>query len=116
MATGREREEEQGRCVCHENPHPRLGARTSRTERFVPLQRRQASGIQCESERPEPVESELQDGYFTIERRWKKGDKVEVHFDMEPRVVKAHAKVEADRGRVAVERGPLVYCAGVARQ
>lgn len=57
------------------------------------------------------VESELQDGYFTIERRWKKGDKVEVHFDMEPRVVKAHAKVEADRGRVAVERGPLVYCA-----
>lgn len=59
----------------------------------------------------QPVESELQDGYFTIERQWKKGDKVEVHFDMEPRVVKAHAKVEADRGRVAVERGPLVYCA-----
>lgn len=59
----------------------------------------------------QPVESELQDGYFTIERRWKKGDKVEVHFDMEPRVVKAHAKVEADRGRVAVECGPLVYCA-----
>lgn len=59
----------------------------------------------------QPMESELQDGYFTIERRWKKGDKVEVHFDMEPRVVKAHAKVEADRGRVAVERGPLVYCA-----
>lgn len=59
----------------------------------------------------QPVKSELQDGYFTIERRWKKGDKVEVHFDMEPRVVKAHAKVEADRGRVAVERGPLVYCA-----
>ena len=59
----------------------------------------------------QPMESELQDGYFKIERRWKKGDKVEVHFDMEPRVVKAHAKVEADRGRVAVERGPLVYCA-----
>ena len=59
----------------------------------------------------EPVEGELQQGYFTIARKWKKGDKVEVHFDMEPRVVKAHAKVEADRGRVAVERGPLVYCA-----
>ena len=39
------------------------------------------------------------------------GDRVEVHFDMEPRVVKAHRKVEADRGLVAVERGPLVYCA-----
>ena len=59
----------------------------------------------------EPVEAELQSGYFTIERKWKKGDRVEVHFDMEPRVVKAHRKVEADRGLVAVERGPLVYCA-----
>jgi len=43
--------------------------------------------------------------------RWKKGDKVEVHFDMEPRIVKANNKVEADRGRIAVERGPIVYCA-----
>ena len=51
------------------------------------------------------------DGYFTVTRQWKKGDKVELHFDMEPRVVKANARVEADRGRVAVERGPLVYCA-----
>lgn len=51
------------------------------------------------------------DGYFTVIRQWKKGDKVELHFDMEPRVVKANARVEADRGRVAVERGPLVYCA-----
>lgn len=57
-------------------------------------------------------EAELDaDGYFTVTRQWKKGDKVELHFDMEPRVVKANARVEADRGRVAVERGPLVYCA-----
>lgn len=59
----------------------------------------------------EPVQSELKDGYFCIDHRWKKGDKVEVHFDMEPRTVKANNKVEADRGRVAVERGPVVYCA-----
>lgn len=51
------------------------------------------------------------DGYYTIDRKWKKGDKVEMHLDMEPRVVKAHGNVEADRGRVAVERGPIVYCA-----
>lgn len=57
------------------------------------------------------VESELVNGYFSIERKWKKGDKVVLHFDMEPRIVKANNKVEADRGRVAVERGPLVYCA-----
>ena len=59
----------------------------------------------------QPVESELKQGYFVIDRNWKKGDKVEVHFDMEPRVVKAHDKVQADRGRVSVERGPIVYCA-----
>lgn len=58
-----------------------------------------------------PVESSLDKGYFTINRKWKKGDLVEVHFDMEARVVKAHPNVEADRGKVAVERGPLVYCA-----
>lgn len=40
-----------------------------------------------------------------------KGDVVEVHFDMEPRTVKANSKVEADRGKISVERGPLVYCA-----
>jgi hypothetical protein len=49
--------------------------------------------------------------YITIDRKWKKGDKVQIHFDMEPRVVRANNKVEADRGMVAVERGPLVYCA-----
>ena len=59
----------------------------------------------------EEVTSELQNGYFTIDRKWKKGDKVSVHFDMEPRTVKAHGKVAADRGRIAIERGPVVYCA-----
>ena len=58
----------------------------------------------------EKVEGELVNGYFVIARKWKKGDKVSVHFDMEPRVVKAHAAVAADQGRIAVERGPVVYC------
>ena len=51
------------------------------------------------------------DGYLTIDRKWKKGDQVKLHFDMEPRTVRANNKVEADRGMVAIERGPLVYCA-----
>ncbi len=59
----------------------------------------------------EAVKSELKNGYFVIDRKWKKGDKVEVHFDMDARVVKANGKVVADKGRVAIERGPLVYCA-----
>ncbi len=57
------------------------------------------------------VESTIEKGYFSINRAWKKGDKVEVHFDMEARTVKANPAVEADRGKIAVERGPIVYCA-----
>ena len=57
------------------------------------------------------VEAELQDGYFCINRKWKAGDKVSLDFDMIIRTVKANGKVSADRGRVAIERGPLVYCA-----
>lgn len=59
----------------------------------------------------EAVTSALDQGYFIIERKWKKGDRVELQLDMEVRTVKANGKVEADRGRMAVERGPIVYCA-----
>lgn len=59
----------------------------------------------------EETDGELKDGYYGINRKWKKGDKVEVHFDMEPRIVRAHKEVKADAGRIAVERGPIVYCA-----
>jgi DUF1680 family protein len=52
-----------------------------------------------------------EDGYFTIPRKWKKGDEVTINFEMQPRLVYAHENVEADRGLVSIERGPLVYCA-----
>ena len=52
------------------------------------------------------------DGYYTIMRNWKRGDKVAVHFDMQPRTVSANGKRwSADKGMVSVERGPIVYCA-----
>jgi hypothetical protein len=57
------------------------------------------------------VESDLKQGYFVIDRQWKRGDKVQIHFDMEPRIVKANGKVTQDKGRVSIERGPIVYCA-----
>ena len=62
----------------------------------------------------EEVSSELDKGYFTITRSWKKGDKISLHLDMEPRVVTAREEVLADRGKIAVERGPIVYCAEAA--
>lgn len=59
-----------------------------------------------------PAAGELTpDGYFSISRRWKRGDRIEIHFDMPTRTVKAHPLVEADCGKIAFERGPLVYCA-----
>ena len=51
------------------------------------------------------------DGYCTISRKWKAGDVVSIEFEMEPRLVEANPAVEADRDRLAVERGPIVYCA-----
>jgi hypothetical protein len=57
------------------------------------------------------VNGQLVNGYLSVNRQWKKGDVVTIHFDMPVRTVKAHAAVKDDRGRVAVERGPLVYCA-----
>ena len=50
-------------------------------------------------------------GYVVLDRKWKKGDRIQIHLDMEPRVIQANKKVEADRGRIAVGYGPLVYCA-----
>ena len=48
--------------------------------------------------------------YFEIHRRWKPGDKLHIEFEMKPRLVRANPLVREDAGRVALERGPLVYC------
>ncbi len=49
-------------------------------------------------------------GYIQIEREWKAGDRVELRFSMPVELVKAHPKVRDDIGRVAIQRGPLIYC------
>ena len=51
------------------------------------------------------VDGELKNGYLVVNRNWKKGDVVSIHF------VVANPRVADDRGRIAVARGPLVYCA-----
>jgi DUF1680 family protein len=50
-------------------------------------------------------------GYATITRRWSDGDVIDVDFPMAIRQVVADAKVRDARGRMAIERGPIVYCA-----
>lgn len=49
-------------------------------------------------------------GYARIQREWKRGDVVELSLPMPVQRLKAHPKVEANIGRVALQRGPLVYC------
>jgi DUF1680 family protein len=57
------------------------------------------------------VHTMLNDGYFCIKRKWKAGDKVELSMEVIPRVVKANPLVKDNEGRIAVEKGPIVYCA-----
>ncbi|MGE5395510.1 MAG: glycoside hydrolase family 127 protein, partial [Candidatus Saccharibacteria bacterium] len=49
-------------------------------------------------------------GYAVIDRQWKKGDVVSYSLPMSIRRVKANDKVVDDAGKVAIERGPMVYC------
>lgn len=48
-------------------------------------------------------------GYITLQRGWKDGDRVELSLPMELQRVHCDPKVSANRGRVALQRGPLVY-------
>ena len=57
------------------------------------------------------VPVKLEKGFAVLDRSWAKGDVIELSLPMPVRRVLAHAKVQADKGRVAVERGPVVYCA-----
>ena len=59
----------------------------------------------------EPFAFTPKKGYCSIDRLWKNGDVVEVDMDMPVKRIKADARVAADRGRLAVERGPIVWCA-----
>ena len=52
-------------------------------------------------------------GYLPV-KNIRKGDVVRIHFDMPVRTVIANQKVADDKSKVAVERGPLVYCAEAA--
>jgi DUF1680 family protein len=49
-------------------------------------------------------------GYATIHRRWTSGDVVQLTLDMPVQRIQANSNVAADKGRVAIMRGPIVYC------
>ncbi|GMB01150.1 beta-L-arabinofuranosidase domain-containing protein [Pelosinus sp. IPA-1] len=49
-------------------------------------------------------------GYAMITRKWMNGDQINLNFDMPIELTYAHPKVREIAGKVAIERGPLVYC------
>jgi len=51
-----------------------------------------------------------ENGYFVINRRWKKGDKVDVRFWLTDNIVSSRPELKQNVNRVAIQRGPLVYC------
>jgi len=59
----------------------------------------------------QPFPYSIQNGYAVVNRTWKKNDKVEVVLPMEIRTVSANENVKDDIGKVAIQRGPLMYCA-----
>jgi len=48
--------------------------------------------------------------YLELRRRWAPGDRVHLQLDLQPRLTASNPLVRENAGRVAVERGPLVYC------
>ena len=48
--------------------------------------------------------------YLAIHRRWSAGDRIELAFDMSPRVLRANPAVAEDVGKVVLQRGPVVFC------
>ena len=49
-------------------------------------------------------------GYARIEREWRRGDVVQLDLPMRVRRVLANDAVAEDRGKTAIQRGPVVYC------
>jgi DUF1680 family protein len=66
-------------------------------------------GIKSMSVNGRPVPIDLENGYAVVRRSWKAGDKIEVELPLAPQRVKCDDVVEANRGRVALRYGPLVY-------
>jgi DUF1680 family protein len=57
-----------------------------------------------------PASGAVAGQYLALRRQWSSGDVISVKLNMTPQVIEANPRVVDDYGRVAVQRGPLVYC------
>ena len=56
-----------------------------------------------------PISPRIEKGYAAITRKWHAGDRIDLVLPMEPQRITADEKIAADRGRVALRYGPLIY-------
>ncbi|QIY68363.1 beta-L-arabinofuranosidase domain-containing protein [Streptomyces sp. RLB1-33] len=66
--------------------------------------------VRCGDRTYDRTDAPVTDGWLRLERTWAPGDRVVVELGLEPRLTAADPRVDAVRGCVAIERGPLVYC------
>lgn len=65
----------------------------------------------CLSVNGQNVSADVRNGYAYLCRYWQPSDTITIVFDMTPRIMAAHPRLMADAGKVAVMRGPVLYCA-----
>ena len=76
----------------------------------------QVSGLKSLSVNGKSMTPKIVNGYAVIRRTWKKGDKIDVVLPMEIQKITASEKIEADKGKVALRYGPLIYNVETADQ
>lgn len=57
------------------------------------------------------TEHQMINGYCVIEKQWMKGDAIQLYYPMEVQKIVANEKLDNNKGKVAIQKGPLVYCA-----
>lgn len=58
----------------------------------------------------QPCDCALRNGYVYVTREWRDGDTIDLHLPMEVRLYRANTNVRENAGKLAVMRGPIVYC------
>ena len=70
----------------------------------------ESSSLKVKSKFKDNTVIDDEDGYLTVTRKWRKGDHIIYTMDMPVQRVYATTKVRELEGRVAIQRGPVVYC------
>lgn len=66
--------------------------------------------VRCGTESYDRSDAPVEEGWLRLTRTWRPGDRVLLELGLEPRLTAADPRVDAVRGCVAIERGPLVHC------